>query len=86
MQMGIGLNDGGIQDTDPKLMLRWSDDGGYTWSNEHTVSAGKIGQYKARAIWRRLGRSRDRIFEVAGVFNCKTFLINGLLDTEAGSN
>lgn len=86
MQMGIGLNDGGIQDTDPQLMLRWSDDGGYTWSNEHTVSAGKIGQYKARAIWRRLGRSRDRIFEVAGVFNCKTFLINGLLDTEAGSN
>jgi hypothetical protein len=49
---------------DPKMMLRWSDDGGKTWSSEHWVSAGKAGTYKTRCIWRRLGRSRDRVYEV----------------------
>lgn len=62
-EMGLGLQAG--QGSDPKLMLRWSDDGGKTWSNEYMASAGKVGQYKARAIWRRLGRSRDRVYEVS---------------------
>ena len=61
-ETGIGL-DGSV--ATPQAMLRWSDDGGHTWSNEHTVSMGAIGQYKARAIWRRLGASRDRTFEVS---------------------
>lgn len=64
---GIGLNSG--QGSDPQIMLRWSDDGGHTWSNEHWVSAGKIGEYSRRAIWRRLGMTtklRDRLYEVSG--------------------
>ena len=61
-QPGVGLQSG--QGSDPQAMLRWSDDGGFTWSNEHWVSIGKVGKYKNRAIWRRLGESRDRIFEV----------------------
>jgi hypothetical protein len=32
-ETGVGLNLG--QGEDPQLMLRWSDDGGHTWSNEH---------------------------------------------------
>ena len=49
--------------SDPQVVLRWSDDGGKTWSNDHFQSAGKVGEYKYRVIWRRLGRSRDRVFE-----------------------
>ena len=45
-------------------MLRWSDDGGETWGPERWVSAGKIGNYGTRAIWRRLGRSYDRVYEL----------------------
>jgi hypothetical protein len=45
-------------------MLRWSDDRRQTWSNEHWASIGAIGEYKARAIWRRLGSSRMRNYEV----------------------
>ena len=41
--------------TYPQAMLRWSNDGGSTWSNEHWVTIGKTGKYKNRAIWRRLG-------------------------------
>lgn len=50
---------------DPQLFLRWSDDGGNTWSNIHTLNAGQTGNYKKRIILRRLGRSRDRIYEIS---------------------
>jgi hypothetical protein len=49
--------------------LRWSDDGGHTWSNYHTVSMGFQGQTGRRVIWRRLGMTqklRDRVYEVSG--------------------
>lgn len=49
---------------DPQAMLQWSDDGGHTWSNEYWVSFGKLGEYKTRARWRRLGKSRDRVFRM----------------------
>lgn len=62
VQAGGGLNDG--QGADPQVMLSWSDDGGHTWSAEHWVSAGKQGEYRRRAIWRRLGRSRDRVWRI----------------------
>src|SRR5262249_41933529 len=42
VETGLGLQSG--QGSDPKLMLRWSDDGGKTWSNEYMASAGKAGQ------------------------------------------
>jgi len=56
------------QGADPQVMLRWSDDGGHTWSSEHWASMGKIGQYYKRVIWRRLGMTvklRDRVYEVS---------------------
>jgi hypothetical protein len=49
--------------------LRWSDDGGHTWSNLHQRSMGFIGQTGRRVIWRRLGMTqklRDRVYEVSG--------------------
>ena len=53
----------------PRVMLRWSDDGGHTWSNENWTSIGTIGNYGRRAIWRRLGMTlkiRDRVYEISG--------------------
>lgn len=66
-ESGIGLNLG--QGSDPEVMLRWSDDGGHTWSNEHWAKMGKIGEYQRRVFWRRLGmtlRLRDRVYELSG--------------------
>lgn len=60
--MGRGLSSG--QGSDPQASLRWSDDGGRTWSNEHWQSLGAIGEYSKRARWWRLGRYRERCFEV----------------------
>jgi len=58
---GVGLQTG--QGSDPQIMLRWSNDGGFTWSNEHWVPIGKAGETKNRAIIRRLGKFRDRVWE-----------------------
>lgn len=67
LETGVGLVTG--QGSDPQVMLRWSDDGGHTWSNEHWIAIGKIGEFYRRAIWRRLGMTmklRDRVYEVSG--------------------
>lgn len=60
MEVGVGLE----SNEDPMIQLRWSDDGAKTWSNAHLRSMGKIGEYLKRVIWRRLGTSRDRIYEI----------------------
>ena len=67
-ETGVGL-DAGVQGSNPQVMLRWSDDGGHTWSNEHWKSMGAIGEYGHRTIWRRLGMTlkiRDRVYEISG--------------------
>jgi hypothetical protein len=61
-QPGMGVPVG--QGVEPQAMLRWSDDGGRTWGNEHWVSAGAMGQFKTRARWNKLGRARDRVWEL----------------------
>ena len=50
---------------EPQVMLRWSDDGGHTWSNEYAIGAGSAGEFTKRVEWRRLGRSRDRVYEIS---------------------
>ena len=67
-EAGVGL-DGVGQGVDPQVMLRWSDDGGHNWSNEHWKSMGEIGRTGTRVIWRRLGMTlklRDRVYEISG--------------------
>lgn len=86
METGVGLATGGDQDVNPQVMLQWSNDGAHTWSDEYWLDEGAIGRYKTRAIWRRLGRARDRVFRVAGSTNTKTFLIAAHVDIEQGSN
>jgi hypothetical protein len=81
-QPGVGLPNG----TAPQAMLRWSDDGGSTWSNEHWSSIGVQGAYKNRAIWRRLGQSRDRIFEVVVTDPVKAVITAANLKADAGVN
>ena len=79
-ETGVGLNVG--QGEDPQAMLRWSDDGGHTYSNEHWKSLGKIGVFQRRAIWRRLGMTlklRDRVYEVSGTDPVKIAIVGAEL-------
>lgn len=71
IESGVGSAAG----SEPKALLAWSDDGGHTWSNNYEVSMGKIGEYKKRAVWRRLGYSRDRVFRLTMADACKKVVI-----------
>jgi hypothetical protein len=91
-QPGVGisgittpLNDE-VVGADPQAMLRWSNDGGSTWSSEHWTTIGKIGRYKNRAIWRRLGSARDRVFEVVVSDPINAVIISANLKATAGEN
>ena len=52
------------QGSDPQVVLRWSDDGGNTWSNEHWGATGKIGEYEKRTYWNAMGSARKRVYEL----------------------
>jgi hypothetical protein len=79
-ESGVGLNTG--QGSDPQIMLRWSDDGGHTWSNEHWAGMGKIGEHYRRVFWRRLGMTlklRDRVYEISGTDPVKVAIMGAEL-------
>jgi hypothetical protein len=79
----LGDNDIGIN---PQAMLRWSNDGGSTWSNEHWAGIGKVGKYQNRIIWRRLGQARDRIYEVVVTDPIKAVIVSANLKASVGEN
>lgn len=79
----LGDNDIGIN---PQAMLRWSNDGGSTWSNEHWAGIGKVGKYQNRIIWRRLGQARDRIYEVVVTDPVKAVIVSANLKASVGEN
>ena len=72
--------------TYPQAMLRWSNDGGSTWSREYWVTIGQLGKYKNRAIWRRLGMARDRVYEVVITDPVKAVIVSANLKASAGDN
>ena len=85
METGVGIN-ALTQGNDPQVMLSWSDDGGHSWSNEHWSDAGKIGKRLTRVIWRRLGMSRDRVYQIKITDPVKVVLIGAQIDVEGGAS
>jgi hypothetical protein len=85
IESGVGL-DGITQGTNPQVLLRWSDDGGHTWSNYYQGAIGPIGQFGNRVIWRRLGmtmRLRDRVYEISGSDPVKIAIMGAKLNINA---
>jgi hypothetical protein len=81
---GNGISTG--QGSDPLLEIDWSDDGGHTWSDIHFVQTGAIGAFRTRAILRRMGSSRDRVFRIACTDPVQWSIINGYLDATLGTS
>lgn len=63
METGVGLATG--QGSVPLLMLRYSNDGGHTWSNLKTKSVGKPGEYGRRVKYGPTGAGRNRVWEIS---------------------
>lgn len=81
METGVG----NAADPDPQVWLRWSDDGGHTWSATVTMSMGKVGEYGRRMTRNRLGVGRDRVFEVSTTAQTKVVLQGAFLDAQPGT-
>lgn len=80
---GVGLL-GTVQGETPQAMLRYSDDGGHTWSREKWISIGQLGQYSKRVKWRRLGMFRSRIMEVTITDPVKVVMIGAYAEIVGG--
>ncbi len=80
-QPGVGNSD--IEN--PQMVLRWSDDGGFTFGNDHFISVGKVGEYKNRAIKRSLGSARDRVYEVDVTDPFNAVVVSAELKVSAGA-
>lgn len=87
LQVDIEVGLGFVSDPQagPQMMLRWSDDGSKTWSNEHWMSAGALGKYRWRVRWSRLGAARDRVFEVVCTDGRPWRVIDAYLEIEPGA-
>jgi hypothetical protein len=77
-ESGVGLSTG--QGSDPQAMLQVSKDGGHGFGNIRTAPIGAIGEYKARTVWRRLGKSRDWVFDVSVSDPIKVAIVGAWLD------
>jgi hypothetical protein len=67
-------------------MIRASKDGGFTWSNERRVSAGRIGEYFDRINTWRWGQGREWVFEVSCTDPVLWNLIGAYFDAEGGES
>ena len=80
MQVGSLLRDDSGQIIAPQVGLRWSDDGGNTYRSQYLVSSGKVGEFQTRVIWRSLGSSFQRNFEVVQTDRVPTAWTGAWLD------
>lgn len=72
-----------VEDGTPEVTLDWSDDGGHTWNNPRTTVPSVQG-HAGRVIFRRLGKSRDRVFRVSIEDPVKVALIDAYLRMTPG--
>ena len=76
METGVGLSAG--QGSNPQIMLRVSKDNGRTFGPEKWRTLGALGMYGTRVgPWRRLGMSRDFVFEFTMTDPVKFVIIHG---------
>lgn len=83
VQFQPGVGNSAVEN--PQMILRWSDDGGSTWGNDHFVPVGKVGQYKNRAIKRNLGQARDRVYEIDVTDPFNAVIVSGNLLLSGGA-
>jgi hypothetical protein len=63
LEVESGVGDQIGQGYDPQIMMQISRDGGRTYGAESWRPIGKVGEYRRRAKWLRLGRARDWVFK-----------------------
>lgn len=86
LETGVGSDPEDTQIYNPELMLRWSNDGGHTWSNILSRPVGKVGEYSRRVIFNRLGTGRNRLWEISMSDPVKFVVMGGIVDADVASS
>jgi hypothetical protein len=87
LDMDVGNATATGQGSNPHVLLRWSKDGGVTWSKiQPPRSIGKVGQRLRRVRWITLGQAYQWTFELVVTDPVKRVLIATHVDSEAGTS
>ena len=76
VDVGLGPND--------RVMLSWSNDGGYTWCGQRMLHLGDIGEYRKKLQFRRLGSSTLRTYRVRFSTASMVNVLSAAMDAEEG--
>lgn len=79
--MEVGTQDPVIE-TEPVVLLSWSNDRGKTYGFSVEQSLGKGGEFLTTVSWNRLGYARDRIFKLEWSAPVKTALNGGFAEVK----
>ncbi len=81
IESGVGLTSGST----PQMWMDYSDDGGRSFSLRKPFrSMGKIGEYRKRLRWTRLGQSRDRVYRLTVADPVKRAVLVAHLNSNPG--
>ena len=77
LEVRLGIDQHAL--TDPQITMRYSHDGGHTWSHHLARSMGNIGEYAKSITWNRLGIGREWLFEFTIAENMSFSIIDGMV-------
>lgn len=75
-ERGVGDGSSGTPESDPQMSIRWSDDGGDTYSNEMLRSMGRLGESRVPVAINSPGTAVDRVWEISGSAGTKVAIFN----------
>jgi hypothetical protein len=84
LETGVGLSSG--QGSDPLIMMRYSWDGGKTWSSQRSRSSGAIGRTTARIAFNRLGSGYDFVPEIVATDPIPWRIVDAFYEGNAGAH
>jgi hypothetical protein len=76
LDLRVGIESHSV--VDPQVTLRYSKNGGHTWSHHLPRSLGAVGEYAKPITWNRLGSSREWVFEFTIAEDLKFSLIDAV--------
>lgn len=80
---GVGLKTFGADiDTNPRMILSISEDGGESYQYEDTAEIGKSGERLKRTFWSRLGTRREAIIKIEIISAVPIYIISAVINYE----
>lgn len=77
LELRVGISTHSIED--PQITMRYSHDGGHSWSHYMSRSLGNVGEYAKSITWNRLGIGREWLFEFTVSENMAFSIIDGMV-------